>query len=87
MDWLMREIRHPTFVQSILGEFWATALFLFFLILSVMPGFDGNAQYVAKTDFVFRSVCGKLFSAGKRSFILAPGVLLLPMAGSRSRAA
>lgn len=31
-------MKHPTFVQSILAEWWATTLFLFFLILSVLPG-------------------------------------------------
>ena len=74
LDFFVAEMKHPTFVQSILAEWyvetpqpptgtgarigpkpsapthphihnrWATTLFLFFLILSVLPGANGGQE-------------------------------------------
>lgn len=44
IDFFVAEMKHPTFVQSILAEWWATTLFLFFLILSVLPGANGGQE-------------------------------------------
>ena len=44
LDFFVAEMKHPTFIQSIIAEWWATTLFLFFLILSVLPGANGGQE-------------------------------------------
>jgi len=43
-QYFMAEMSHPTFTQSVIAEWWATTLFLFFLILSCLPGANDGQE-------------------------------------------
>ncbi|EWM22052.1 plasma membrane intrinsic protein [Nannochloropsis gaditana] len=43
-EYFITEMKHPTFAQSVIAEWWATTLFLFFLILSCLPGANDGQE-------------------------------------------
>ncbi len=43
-QYFLAEMRHPSFTQSVICEWWATTLFLFFLILSCLPGANDGQE-------------------------------------------
>jgi len=43
-QYFLAEMSHPTFAQSVIAEWWATTLFLFFLILSCLPGANDGQE-------------------------------------------